>query len=114
VNSPETQFASRETALDRDAFVYREQLLEIAVTVALEERSEIPAQESPRVYMYVVIDLAEEAGFRIDQLEAISLLEKARTKISDDGRFQSNYEDGTWDEHGNTIDYAKEDKAGEK
>lgn len=114
MNSPETQFAPPEMALERDAFVHRAALLEIAVEVALEERSERPKQESPRAYLYVVIDLVAEAGYKIDHLEAIDLIERARDKIATDGQFQSNYEDGTWDENGNRIDYENADKTGEQ
>lgn len=114
MNSPETQFAPPEMALERDAFLHQESVLNIAVGVALEERSEWPKQESPRAYMYAVIDLAAEAGYTIDNLEAIYLLERARDKIVTDDQFQSNDADGTWDENGDRIDYENADKTGEQ
>ena len=46
--------------------------------------------------------------------ESIDLLERARDKIMTDLQFQSNYEDGTWDENGNRIDYENADKTGEQ
>lgn len=72
----------RETGLDRDAYVHRSELLGIARTVALEERSDLPASEFvPREYLNLFIDLAELNGYSMDNLEAIDLLEHARSKI---------------------------------
>jgi len=103
----EVQPTQRMDPTDRDVFRHYEAVLGIEVQMQTRPQTQREAIDG-------LIDLATEAGYTVDHLEAIQLLEHAQENIYEDGRFESNFMDGTWDENGQTIDYDNADKTGEQ
>ena len=92
--------------VDRDGFLHRVHLLEIAERVARQKMHVVrPDDGHDRAYMYLMIDAAKEQGYEVSNIEANEFLDLALDKILEDDRMESNIRDGTWDEHGNPIEY---------
>lgn len=74
-------FPTYVTVLERDVYIHQAELLKLARLVAFEADKDKPvSQNSPREYIYLLIDAAVEAGYTLDFLEAVDLLECGRNK----------------------------------
>ena len=104
-------------SLERDSFMHREHLIEIAEVIVAAKWDVVgPVEHDDRADMYNMIDAATKVGYDIDNIEAIALLDAALDKRLYENQKESNIRDGTWDEDGNTILYEQpsaEDNTGE-
>jgi hypothetical protein len=83
VNNPELGFPAYITVLERDIYIHQAELLKLASLVAFEEGKVKPASEnSPREYIYLLMDAAAEAGYVLDHVEAVDLLDSGRDELS--------------------------------
>jgi hypothetical protein len=83
VNNPEFGFPAYVTVLERDIYIHQAELLKLAILVAIEEGRNKPASEnSPRAYIYLLMDAASKAGYVLDHVEAVDLLDSGRDELS--------------------------------
>ena len=104
-------------SLERDSFMNREHLIELAEVIVAAKWDVVgPVVDDDRSDMYDMIDAATKSGYDINNIEAIALLDAALDKRLYENQKESNIRDGTWDEDGNTILYEQpsaEDNTGE-
>jgi hypothetical protein len=83
VSNLEFGFPTYVTVLERDVYIHQAELLKLARLVAFEADKDKPvSQNSPREYIYLLMDAAAEAGYVLDHVEAVDLLDSGRDELS--------------------------------